>query len=226
MLVDRKQVVVAGYGGERWGAYEHALFSPDYGLDLKEINSLTGWDKPFEQRVTEAKRLIAEAGYPSGLKLKMPVETQPQMRNRAVLMADVWKKNLNVESDISSQDKTVLLDMRDKGDFHVFWGNTMSFVGDPDEIMGYFVGGRPSNFIGYSSSVLDKLADQQAREMDLAKRKQLVQQAERTILTDMAVSPQALYAYMVGWWPWVKGFVVQKTGYGSNFVFEHVWIDK
>ena len=60
------------------------------------------------------------------------------------------------------------------------YGN--STVGDPDELLVKFTTGASSHWGRFSNPVVDRLFQQQTREMDEAKRVQLVRQIDRRVL--------------------------------------------
>jgi ABC-type transport system substrate-binding protein len=224
LVTDPRQGIIANYSDEGWGNYNYAVFSPPFGLATSDINKLTQWDKPLEERAVTAKKLMSDAGYASGFKIKLLYTLNYQ--KRIVWLADVLKRYLNIDADITSYDDATAFTMRQKGDFDIGGFDTQSFIGDPDEIMGFYRSGSPSNYGKYSNPQTDKLWDEQTKTMDLNKRIQLTQQIERIMLTDWPVIPFPYTNYGNAWWPYVKGFTLQNGSYMSYMAFEYTWLDK
>jgi peptide/nickel transport system substrate-binding protein len=226
IMTDRKEMLVAAFGSDVWGDLTHAFFSSTYGLSTDEINKITGWDKPLDARIAEAKKLLAEAGYPTGLKIKWPTSLLPEGIRRMAVAVDNYRKYLNVECETANYDNAIIFQMRDKGDFGIIDTDTLALLSDPDELMGFFKTGSASNFSGYSNPELDKLWESQVKEMDLAKRQQITREIERKLLTDAVAVPLNMVSYGAARWPYVKGWVVQNASYTSNMTFVDVWLDK
>lgn len=148
-------------------------------------------NKTSEQRYDpeEARRLLAEAGFPNGegfpvLKLLVT----PDGKREGEIIADILKTNLNINIELDLKDWTVLVELFDKMDFDmarigsggdydpddglVDWMQTTSKFNGPD---------RPADmpFGLFSIKEVDELVEQERAETDLAKRKELVQKANK-----------------------------------------------
>lgn len=227
MVMDRGGLVIAGYGAKEWGNYEHAFFPPPYGLATAEILKLTGQDKALDARVAEAKRLLAEAGYPSGIKgLEILGDNVKASEQRATFLADTMRKTLNIEAKLSLYEKQESWDRRDAGKFDLHVRDYPILVGELNEYMPYFRGDSPSNFVGYKNPAVDKLWIAQARELDKDKRAKMGQEIERNLLQDMTAMPIDFMVYGQTWLPYVKGYKMFAVSYQANTAFEKVWLAK
>lgn len=225
MLMDRTQLTLAAFGDLEFGNAKTAIFSAFYGLTTEEINKTVGWDKPYEQRVTIAQGLLKEAGYASGFKLRMLCPNVLEFTRKQQVIADAYRRYLNIDSQIDAVDFATLATRRDKGDFDLIQIELPAWIGEPNEVVGYVQTGSTANFLGYSNPEVDKLIAQESQEMDLAKRRQLVQSLERILLSDLPLMPTQFLRSPVGTWPYVKGFVAQTAAYGSRMSFDRVWLD-
>jgi peptide/nickel transport system substrate-binding protein len=226
LMVDPREMTIAGYGNEGFGEYDHAFMPGSYGLPKAEFEKLLGRDKAFAERVTEAKKLLADAGMSTGLKFKVTTVNTPEYIKRATLLSDLCRRNLGVEVEIVPLDATAARTAREKGDYQLFFDQTLNPLGEPDEVMSYFMTGSSANFIKYSNPELDKLGSDQSKSMDITKRKQLTQQIEKILLTDLPAVPICFSAFYIAWQPNLKGFIPQQAWYTSNSVFEKAWLDK
>jgi peptide/nickel transport system substrate-binding protein len=226
LMIDQKALVMAGYGSEAWLVPDRAIFSTTYGLANQEINKLFGWDKPWDTRVAEAKKLLADAGYASGFKLVLLTSKIAEYERIYTLLADTLKKNLNIDCEIVSIETSQAWARRDSGQFGVWIQEIIASTGDPDEVLPYFGTNKPANYIKYSNPKVDELFAQQTVTMNTDQRVQMTQQIERAILTDMPIVTLRGSIMRVAWAPYVKGFVLPNAGYGPHITMERVWLDK
>jgi ABC-type transport system substrate-binding protein len=225
MLVDQKQLVMAGYGGDNWGGYSAFFLPPPYSLTAAEGGKLLGWDKPWDTRVAEAKKLLAEAGYAAGFKLKLQVGSTPQMQREVAVLADTYRRNLGLDTEIEAvRDPTEWRKMREQKNFQM----TFDAIGgsEPDDYITFLMTGGSSNFMKYSNPKVDALLLQQSTTMDLGKRVQATQEMARLLLEDMVFVPAHGGTLYVAWQPYVKGYVNQELSYGTPILLERVWLSK
>jgi peptide/nickel transport system substrate-binding protein len=161
------------------------MMHPDskWSLSEEELQQFPGFGKDHEANLKEAKRLLAEAGYPNGFQtvltnrnIKLPYI------DLAVYIISAWKK-IGVEAEHKVEESASYSKTRVTRDFELLidpYGSAT--VGDPDEMLDKFVTGASSNWGRFSDPVVDKLFEQQSREMDEQKRIALVQQLDRRVL--------------------------------------------
>jgi oligopeptide transport system substrate-binding protein len=226
LLADRKAMFTAGFGDASWGNFDYWLFSPPYGLATAEISRLAAWDVSYEQRIVQAKALMAQTPYAAGFKLKWPQNTVPEQQRRNYLLADMLRQHLKIDCETNVFQTPELYKLRDSGDFSIIGQDSLSFLGDPNDLLGYFKSGLSSNFCGYNNAAVDALWTQQSQAMDLSKRIALCQEIERQLMADVPCMPLAFNGFVHAQYKYVKGFVVQDASYMSNVALEHVWINK
>jgi len=154
-----------------------------WALSEEELQRFPGFGKDHEANLKEARRLMAEAGYPNGFKtvltnrnIKLPYI------DFAVYVISAWKK-IGVEAEHRLEESATWSKTRVSRDFELLvdpYGSAT--VGDPEEMLVKFTTGASSNWGRFSDPVVDKLFEQQAREMDEKKRLELVQQIDRRLL--------------------------------------------
>jgi peptide/nickel transport system substrate-binding protein len=165
--------------------YVGGIMHPDsqWALSPEELEALPGFGRDHAANVREAKRLLAEAGFPNGFKtvltnrnIKMPYI------DLAVYLISSWKK-IGVEAEHKVEESATWSQTRVARDFELIvdpYGSQL--VGDPEELLDKFVTGQPENWGRMSDPVVDQLFAQQAKEMDEQKRIQLVKEIEKRIL--------------------------------------------
>jgi peptide/nickel transport system substrate-binding protein len=161
------------------------IMHPDsqWALGAAELEKLPGFGRDHAASLREAKRLLAEAGFPNGFKtvltnrnIKMPYI------DLAVYMISAWKK-IGVDAEHKVEETATWSQSRLNREFALLldpYGSTT--VGDPDEMLDKFVTGQPENWGRMSDPVVDDLFALQSKEMNEGKRAQLVKQMSRRIL--------------------------------------------
>jgi ABC-type oligopeptide transport system substrate-binding subunit len=226
LVLDQQQLVMAFYGSQTFGVVNPGVFISRWGLSEEEFQAVMGWDRPYEERVAEAQRLMAEAGYPDGFKLRMVARKLASYDRLLSVAADLWQRHLKIQPEIVSREVAEAQKMRDARDFDVYLEVVYSSVGDPDEDMGYFMTDGPNNFTGYTHPRLDRMWEEQSRTLDQAKRQEIIREIERILLTDLPMLPTGfLVTYGVSWYPQVKNFSPQTGLYSATFM-EQVWLAK
>ena len=140
----------------------------------------------------EARRLLAEAGYPGGQgfpKLEILINTSEAHRKIAEAIQEMWRQNLGVEIGIYNQEWKVYLDNLTGGHFDMARAGLN--IGNPDayDFLRAFETGGNRNFSGWSSAEFDSLLGQAQLEGDPARRNALLQRADQIINDDLPVIP-------------------------------------
>ena len=161
------------------------------------------------QRLAEARRLYAEAGYSDAhpLEIEIRYNTSEDHKKIAIVVAAMWKQFLGVKATLVNQEfKVFLRDRTRKQLTQIF---RAAWVGDYNDAytfsnLLYSRNGR--NDMGYSNPAYDALLEQAANETDPARRQQLLQDAERLMLQDQPMIPLYFYVtkrlvkpYVTGW---------------------------
>jgi len=161
------------------------LMHPDskWTLSPEELEQMPGFSRDHEANLREAKRLLAEAGYPNGFKT---VLTNRNVKlpyiDLAVYVISAWKK-IGVEAEHKVEESATWTQSRVNRDFELLidpYGSAT--VGDPDEMLDKFVTGAQENWGRFSDAMIDALFAQQSQEMNEQKRIQLVKEIDKRVL--------------------------------------------
>ncbi len=138
----------------------------------------------------EAKRLLAEAGFPDGAGFpKLKILHTPSARREVQVIKDILKRNLGIDIELDTKDFPVLIDEFNTMDWDLLRiGSGGDF--DPDDGLVDWMqtaskfNGRKRDkakmpFGFFSDKEVDDLIDAQRLETDPAKRKALVQKANK-----------------------------------------------
>ncbi|HEY3785513.1 MAG TPA: peptide ABC transporter substrate-binding protein [Steroidobacteraceae bacterium] len=153
-------------------------------------------NEPMAERVAEARRLYAAAGYSAQhpLSFELRYNTGEVHNKVAVAVASMWKEALGVDVRLTAVEFRSLLQDIDRGDVEVFRSSWLGDYNDAYTFAQYLKSGFGINLPRYHSAEYDALVTSAAAEVDTSKRRELLQQAERVVLRDHPLIP--LYFYV------------------------------
>ena len=186
---------------------------PAYGW-VPPVQNYTGQQMPEaawtqEERVAEARRLYALAGYSAEnpLRTRILYNTQEDHRRIAVAIASMWKQTLGVEVEILNQEWKVFLDTRQqKIETEIYRSGWIGDYNDAYTFAELFASGSGLNHTGYSGPDYDRLLREASAEGDMKRRAELLQQAERVLVEDLPIMPLYFYVTARLVRPWVGGY--------------------
>lgn len=146
--------------------------------------------------VAEAKKLLAEAGFPDGKgfpEISFLYNTSDVHKSVAEAIQAMWKKNLGINIKLTNQEWKVFITTRTQGDYEIARHGYFADFFDPGSLFDLWTTGSPNNDAKYSNPKYDQLVTQAAKEQDTVKRSQLYHDAEDILMDEMPVIP--LYYY-------------------------------
>lgn len=157
----------------------------------------------------EAKKLLAEAGYPGGEgfpRLKLLVASREAAATTGAAVQAMWRKHLGVEIEIENKEWTAYLVAMQSLDFDMVSGGWIGDYIDPLTFLEIFSPGNSHNNTGWESQpYLDKL-NLSMQVTDPAERYRLLKQAEEILLADAPMAPIAWRSKNFLLHPAVKGW--------------------
>jgi oligopeptide transport system substrate-binding protein len=165
--------------------------------------------KPYADRLVEARRLYAEAGYSAKqpLQIELRYNTGDQHNRLAVAVAAMWKEALGVETTLYAEEfRALLQSVQARKDTQVF---RSSWVGDFNDAYTFAQLLQTSfglNQTGYSNARYDSLLATAVNEADPARRRAALEEAERLMLSEHPVLPLYFYVNKHLIKPWVQGW--------------------
>ncbi len=192
MVIDREKLTrlvlrtgeLPAYGWVPPGVDDYTPQSPGY-------RSL-----PMAQRIAEARRLYAQAGYSAAKPLRFGLrynagEVHAEL---AIAIASMWRQTLGARVTLRAEDSQSLMQDIDRGNVQMFRSSWIGDYNDAYTFAQYFKSDFGINLTHYDNPVYDHLLDRAAAEADPAKRRALLEQAERVMLRDQPVIPIYFYA--------------------------------
>ena len=170
--------------------------------------------------IAEAKRLLAEAGFPDGrgfpvLSFLYPSKF-PSDRGIAVELQSMWQRHLGITVALTSEEYKTYLDSQKKVDYDVCRSSWVGDYNDPNTFLDMFLTTSGNNRTGWASAAYDVLISQAAAEADATKRYAILKQAETQLIeTECVVAPVYHYVGVQFYQPEFLG------GVEANLIDEH-----
>jgi oligopeptide transport system substrate-binding protein len=205
MAIDRRRLVQSLAFGQ----------APAYGLVPPGIwnYSSQSWawkDLSDDERVAEARRLYAEAGYStrSPLHLRLLLNSNPSIQNTAIVVASMWREVLGVETELTTEEYRVFLESRhDKSRWEVARLAWAADFNDASNFLDIMRAHSTNNDPGYANAAFDGLLDVAASTSDAGRRRELLENGERLMLADYPVIPLYFFVSKRMVKPYVHGVV-------------------
>jgi ABC-type transport system substrate-binding protein len=210
---------------------------PPYGKSYEELMK----EYPYasatrEKAIADAKKLMADAGYPTGIAktFNFVVRESPQNRQLAAYAQAEWERLLGVKTRLEVVQVSAMVDRQVAGTFDMI--SHCSCLGGADlsatTRMCYSINkatGKKSdnNFTNFKNAEFDKLLDQFSSETNAERKLQLGRQLNQILNNEMPNSAMYANGRAYGWYNYVKG--LPKTGGNSDYntyQWDYVWLDK
>jgi peptide/nickel transport system substrate-binding protein len=192
---------------------------------------LPGFDEtaaPYERDVARAKKLLAEAGYPDGIKIESYIRNDGMntMFGRTLLAVQDQVREAGIEIEVVRLDPAAMSEMRASGGVPLEVMDWYADFPDPDGFIYSILYSSNAAVLtsNYDSPEFDRILDEARSSPDPAKRAELYRRADHMATrVDYAAIPlfhEKLY-YLAK--PYVKNF---KMMYNDVFHFYGVDVDK
>lgn len=162
----------------------------------------------------EAKKLMAEAGYPNGQGLPtftFLINSEGAHAQVAQYLQSAWKE-LGVNVEIQQQEFKVFLTTRKEGKYMIARHGWSGDYTDPTTFLDMWRKQDGFNEVGYNNPAYDKLLEDAKVETDAAKRFELLRKAEDMLMEDMPIIPLYYYTKVRAISTNVKDLIISATG--------------
>lgn len=135
----------------------------------------------------EARRLLAEAGYPGGERFpetRILFNTSEAHKQIAVEMQAIWKENLGIQVELENQEWGTYLNSESALDYWISRAGWVADYPDPNTFLDMFVTGGGNNRTGWGNARYDELIAAAGGERDEKRRMDLLREAERILVVD------------------------------------------
>jgi peptide/nickel transport system substrate-binding protein len=230
--VDRDAMVQTVTFGE--GTFLAPILTPEQtlggmGLSQEDLRKMPGWRQPKEQDLTEAKRLLAEAGYPNGFKLNLKFQkgsNNPSVQTEPV--AGLLQQNLGIEVTVQAmEDAAYLSQIQKERDFEAVVSVQAAGVGDALSVnppnKWHTRGGL--NYNGYNDREMDQVMDALRVETDAKKRNDLLIQAQKIVLDKAYYAPLIALSQYNAVQAWVNDYYPSYSANTAPRNMQATWMD-
>jgi len=225
MAVDRKKWVAQyldGQGFEDHGSVPAPM--REWKLPAKDLGEGARY---LEHNPALAKRLLAEAGFPNGMKVKCthwPGYGPEYVEDLELLAFNL--KQVGVELQIVNEEYGNYIRGSFLGKFdEMSWGPSSIFTEGDGYLYNFYKTGQPNNRSHVADTQLDVLLDAQRRYLSKSSRKKVIDDIQRL------TAEKAYYVYtpypknVSAWTPRVKNYG-PKNSFDRGAQLEVVWLDK
>ncbi len=153
-------------------------------------------EHPFEADLAEAKRLLAEAGFPNGEgfpKIDVLYNSSEKHKVIAEAIQQMWRQNLGIDIGLYNQEWKVYLDAQDNLDFTISRAGWIADYVDPHVFLDLWETGGGNNDTGWSNARYDELLAESLDAPSDEARFAIYNQMEKILLEDMPIMP--IYHY-------------------------------
>jgi oligopeptide transport system substrate-binding protein len=164
----------------------------------------------------EARRLLAEAGFPGGRGfpvIEITYSNSPDYNTVFEYLQSVWKEELGIESTLTSMEPAAMTPLRDEGKFDITPQNWGADYFDVSNMLSIFAPGNLINAGRYNNPAFADAYNRSLRTVNNAERIGLLHEAERLIIQqDAGIIP--LYYHVS---PFIfRDSVVTNVKYDAN----------
>lgn len=194
-----------------------------WAVSQDELLKLPGYRSPKEADLTEARRLLAQAGYANGFETTLSFNSGfTRYPGEAEVVAAHLAK-IGVRVKLEPRENAVALKAEQDGDYRLTFAQ-FDYTPEPDWSNWLRSGGSVAKS-GIRDAELDRLIDQQYVELDEAKRKKQWTDIQRLLMEKLYVFPLVTQVGFVAWHPYVHGWGENRAGQAVNMSWEHTWVE-
>ncbi len=224
LAIDRQALIDNILQGS--GTPAMALVSPGYSANgVKYEDGRGDFGLSATANAEEAKKLLAEAGYPNGEgfpTIQLSYYTNPQVKQIVEAMAQMLETNLGVKVEISTEEWKVYYDNVKAGNYEVAamgWGADYLH---PMTFFPLFMTDDPLNNSNYANPDYDAAVKAAKIEQDPVKAIELMRNAEDILMADYPFMPLYYRSTNLMMKPYVKGWYMTPKG---NLYFREAKIE-
>ena len=176
--------------------------------------------------IEDAKRLLAEAGYPNGQgfpKVDLLYNTSQNHRVIAEAIQQMWRRNLGIEIGLRNEEWKVYLDSQDNLAYGLQRAGWIADYVDPHVFLEIWGSDNLNNDTGFKNADYDALLKQALSARTEEERYALYQKMDAILVEEVPVIPIYFYTKVAAMNPKVKGFHPTLL---DNHPFKYVYLER
>jgi oligopeptide transport system substrate-binding protein len=163
----------------------------------------------LEGTIEDAKRLLAEAGFPEGKgipTIEILYNTSENHRSIAEALQQMWRRNLGINVSLVNQEWKVYLDMRHTRNYSLARAGWVADYVDPHTFLEIWESTNGNNDTNWGNAGYDRLLQAALAAKTEADRYEIYQQMDAILVDEMPVIPIYYSTKVRAVSPKVKGF--------------------
>ena len=188
-------------------------------------SALEGWTGdqwPYRYDPAKAKALLAEAGFPNGMKISLNFNSGNTEREQTSVAIQAQLRKVGVEAEVAALPWGTFVTNYEGGKMPAFVSSSLTLPIVEKYVVDTFdskSAGAKGNFSFYANPEVDRLIGQLLRTSDPADRKRIIAGIQKLINADVPSVPFYDNLLMYAQRSWVKGWVLYPSG---NWYFGQV----
>jgi ABC-type transport system substrate-binding protein len=201
----------------------------NFATPQEELSRRIGYQADAAAAIREARGLMAAAGHGRGIRgLDFVIRDVATFKLWAQAIQAMLQQSLSIECRLRTVVESVWFDDVRSGNFDLAIGAVVSTLLDPsDYFNAWYKDGGSQNYSSWKDARLEALLPQIDREVDPAKRLELIRQAEAVMEENPPLLPVSWEKINDGWYNYVKGHVPENYfGIYDVVRMDTMWLDK
>ena len=227
MAINKDEIIKTFYNGnaELFGYPMH----PSYEGYYEPLSAMPDSVKElFAYNPENAKKLLAEAGYPNGFTFKVQVSGSNNQHLDLMPLIGAYLEQVGIKVEIQPLEYAAFLSVMTNKSHAAGYFMNIGHNNPISAIRKNFISGQRWNPSMWSDAAFDKKMETVDQEPDEDKRKALIREMTREILDKAPhIWMPTAKAHTV-WWPWVKNYDGEHTAGAVRPwpIYARIWIDQ
>lgn len=176
----------------------------------------------YSNNIIEAKRLLAEAGYPNGENFPILEVKVSSGFYTTVLEAiqEMWKNNLNIDVVVRTEESKITLPFRQSGKYQIARTSWTGDYNDPLTMLQIMTSESDINYSGFSNERYDYLINFATTSTNEKDRMEALKEAEAILFEEMPIIPFIYRTDFLVVNPKLKNYIDDPLGrYRFNYAY-------
>ncbi|MBI2907239.1 MAG: ABC transporter substrate-binding protein [Chloroflexi bacterium] len=185
--------------------YVGSIYVAPWGTKPEDMSKLPGYRQPKDPDIAEAKKLMAEAGFPNGFKTTL-LSPSGGFAERQVVVAKDQLAKLGIDVEVQVVEYATFWERARRQGFDLISATRTDNTSDPDEPLYTYYATTGDNWGRFSDKEIDELIEKQARTIDVKARQAILSDIEKRLLDKVPISLVFWDVFQLGAWKEVRNF--------------------